>query len=295
MELMITPGTYVVAVSGGVDSMALLHALSLQPDLRLTVAHFDHGIRPDSAEDRRLVQTAAQAYGLPFVYASADLGPGTSEAAARKARYNFLHSVKTASGARGIITAHHRDDVLETAVLNILRGTKRKGLSALRSTDTIVRPLLHVPKQSLRDYAHKHNLQWREDSTNQDINYLRNYIRHMILPRLLPAQRAELLAIIKQAEQTNDQIDAHLINHLHVQLADDRLARYWFVQLPHAVAREVLHAWLRRHSIKNIDRKLLERVVVSAKTYRAGQRIVIDGSHELLVGKNELALNCTDR
>lgn len=295
MELMVAPGKYVVAVSGGVDSMALLHALRGRPDLKITVAHFDHGIRPDSAEDRRLVQAAAQAYGLPFVYATADLGPGTSEAAAREARYRFLHSVKTASGAQGIITAHHRDDVLETAVINILRGTKRKGLSALRSTDTIVRPLLHLPKQSIRGYAQKHNLAWREDSTNQDVNYLRNYIRHMVLPRLQPAQRAQLLKIIKQAQRTNDQIDGHLINHLHVQLSDDRLARYWFGQLPHAVAREVLQAWLRRHKIKNMDAKLLERVVVAAKTYRAGQRIVVDGSHELLVGQRELALSCTDR
>src|SRR5882724_1815869 len=132
----IKPGRYVVATSGGVDSMALLHLLyqmSRDSDAGwwLTVAHFDHGIRSDSAEDRQLVQAIARQYGLPFVYDEGRLGPGASEATARQARYSFLHQVLGASGARAIMTAHHQDDVLETAIFNLIRGTGRKGLTSL--------------------------------------------------------------------------------------------------------------------------------------------------------------------
>src|SRR4051812_36593671 len=103
MMIKLIPGTYVVAVSGGVDSVALLHMLRQQneggePPLKLVVAHLDHGIREDSADDRKHVQTVAETWGLPFTYHEARLGAGTSEAEAREHRYDFLHQVRQASG-----------------------------------------------------------------------------------------------------------------------------------------------------------------------------------------------------
>ena len=86
MNIALEPGKYVVAVSGGVDSVTLLHLLRSDPKLKLIVAHFDHGIRPESVEDRRFVAELAKQYSLPFVYATGNLGPEASEAAARKAR-----------------------------------------------------------------------------------------------------------------------------------------------------------------------------------------------------------------
>src|SRR4051812_28994279 len=106
MKSLVPAGRYVVAVSGGVDSMVLLDLLARQPDLQLTVAHLDHGIREDSIKDRQLVQQVAQTHGLPFVYNRVELGAGTSEAAARQARYEFLHQVRRNSLAQAIITAH---------------------------------------------------------------------------------------------------------------------------------------------------------------------------------------------
>lgn len=106
------PGHYVVAVSGGVDSMALLDMLARRyphkgSDVRFTIAHFDHGIREDSHQDRQLVHETARQLHLPFVFEEGRLGPEASEAAAREARYNFLRKVQKHAGARGIITAHH--------------------------------------------------------------------------------------------------------------------------------------------------------------------------------------------
>jgi tRNA(Ile)-lysidine synthase len=102
----IAPGHYVVAVSGGVDSVALLHMLQDMPDVKLTVAHYDHGIRPDSHLDRINVANLAKKYGLPFVYNEGNLGPDASEELARLARYNFLRQTQNELGANAVITAH---------------------------------------------------------------------------------------------------------------------------------------------------------------------------------------------
>src|SRR5438309_11792005 len=99
MELQIMPGKYVLAVSGGVDSMVLLDLLAAQPGIELIVAHFDHGIREDADADRQLVEAAATRYGLPFVAARGQLGAQASEATAREARYRFLQQVRQEQGA----------------------------------------------------------------------------------------------------------------------------------------------------------------------------------------------------
>jgi tRNA(Ile)-lysidine synthase len=295
MKVDIQPGTYVVAVSGGVDSMVLLDLLSRKKGVKLVVAHFDHGIRPDSSFDRELVQQVTAKHRLPFVYHRANLGPGASEEVARKARYEFLHKVRVASGATAIVTAHHHNDALETAVINLLRGTGRKGLSSLQSHPTIHRPLLHVEKLALRDYARDQGLTWREDATNEDTRYLRNYVRHRILSQFSSEDREKLRDIINRAAQINHELDTQLMNYLHVQSAVDRLDRQTFLRLPHAVAREVLAAWLRKHGIRNFDQKTLERLVIAAKTLTPGKTSDILRGYRLLIQKDALALQPSDR
>jgi tRNA(Ile)-lysidine synthase len=311
----IKPGTYVVAVSGGVDSMALLDMLVKQAmsyetgamrkeasDSPLTahrspliVAHYNHGIREDSHEDRQLVQDVARRHGLPFVYDEGRLGPEASEEVARKARYDFLHRVREASGARAIITAHHQDDLLETAVHNMLRGTGRRGLVSLRSRDRVQRPLLHVSKADLIAYAKDQGLAWREDVTNSDLRYRRNYIRHKILPRLSDEQKQELLQHIRTIQQVHDELETQLVNHLHLHPGKSELNRHWFIMLPHDVAREVLATWLRRHGVKDLDRRTLERLVVAAKTFAPGKQADVDKMYALHTEKAVLALRLRDR
>jgi tRNA(Ile)-lysidine synthase len=295
MKLDVPAGRYVIAVSGGVDSIALLHILSRQPGVQLTVAHYDHGIRPDSFVDRKLVQLTAKEYGLPFVYHQGRLGPRTSEAMAREARYRFLHQVRMASGAQAIITAHHQDDVLETALLNMMRGTGPRGLHALRSTDVVLRPLLHVPKHGLQHYAERSDLTWREDATNSDDRYLRNYIRHRIMPYFKPDHRAKLIDIINRAVEYSRDIDTEVHNYLHVQPSVRALDRHQFILLPHIVAREVMGKWLRLRAGVELNRPMLERLVVAAKTGRAGTKVDIDARHWLAIGRTELALTPRER
>jgi tRNA(Ile)-lysidine synthetase-like protein len=295
MEPDLQPGRYVVAVSGGVDSVVLLHMLARNPELQLTVAHYDHGIREDSAEDRRLVQELAREYGLPFVYHAGKLGPGTSEATARTARYGFLHNVRQVSGAGAIITAHHQDDVLETIILNLLRGTGRRGLASLRSTDIVKRPLLHVPKKELLRYAEREGLRWHEDSTNTDEKYLRNYVRKYILPRFADADREALLEISRQTHALNMQITEQAVNFLHVQPARHVLDRHGFIMLPHAVAREIMAEWLLQNTGVELSRKMLERLVMAAKTGRADSRVDVSAGHWLYISRTRLALQPLER
>lgn len=289
------PGTYVVAVSGGVDSVALLHLLQNQPGYKFIVAHFDHGIRDDSAEDRRLVQALARQYQLPFVYEEGRLGPGTSEAEARDARYDFLRRAQAASAAEALMTAHHQDDVLETAIINILRGTGRRGLTALRSHHDLVRPLLDVPKRDLIAWAKSEGLIWHEDSTNQNLDYLRNYVRHRILPRFDDGARTRLWELINDLRFTNDELDYLLINQLQMQSEQGRLDRQYFLQLPYSVAREVIAAWLRAHGVNSFDSKTLERLVVAAKTGANGQRFDVRQGVSMVLEDDHLALTALER
>jgi tRNA(Ile)-lysidine synthetase-like protein len=289
----VQPGRYVVAVSGGVDSMSLLHILKDVPGLRLTVAHFDHGIRPDSRKDRLLIQDVTRRHKLPFVYAEGNLGRRASEDLARTKRYEFLRTVKDQVGAGGIITAHHHDDALETAVHNLMRGTGRKGMSSLHGSVDVVRPLLHVPKEKLEKYARDNELEWNEDSTNMNFDYRRNYIRGVIIKKMReesPQKLHDLSIILRRMNELNRAIDAIITNYLHTQDHTHQLRRHEFIMLPHDVSREVLAHWLRQHGVRQFSRRPLDRLSVGLKTAKPGKKIVIGPDRHLVVEKHSIHL-----
>lgn len=290
MKIDVGAGKYVVAVSGGVDSVVLLDLLRMYPDVKLTVAHFDHGIRDDSHLDRAHVESLAKRYRLPFVFDKGRLGAGASEAEAREARYKFLDNVKTKTGAHAVVTAHHQDDVLETAIINLLRGTGRKGLSSLTNGEGIIRPLLDVPKSEIIDYAKRHGLEWREDSTNTNTDYLRNRIRHELLPSWNDHDKQRLLDVSRQMRRVNQEIDAIMGQNLQ-----GNIQREWFVLLPHNVSREVIASWLRHHTIREFSHDTLERLTIAAKVAEPGKAIDVVKGYRMLVGKQDLALKHDER
>ncbi len=277
-----------VAVSGGVDSMVLLDALCQLPGVLLTVAHFEHGIRADSDEDRKLVEQTAKRYSLPFAYEHGNLGANANEAAARAARYDFLRRVQQQTGAAAILTAHHRDDVLETAVFNLLRGTGRKGLAPLGPKAGVTRPFTHIYKKEIVAYAWAHRIVWREDSTNSDETYTRNYIRRIIITRLNQRQKQLLETHILRAEQSNQVID-RLLDAL-LAPTTNRLARRWFIMLPHQVAREVMATWLRQNGCRDFDRKKIECLVTAAKVALPGKTSDINRDLLLHVGTDSIEI-----
>lgn len=279
MKVEVPKGKYVIAVSGGVDSIALLDLTSKLNGLELVVAHFNHGIRPDSDEDEEFVIQATKRYGLPIEVGRGHLGANTSEEKAREARYQFLKEVQRQYNADAIMTAHHQDDLIETAILNLLRGTGRRGLSAISDNPAILRPLLHLPKKEILKYAGSHNLKWREDSSNQDIQYLRNYIRHQIVPKLDKRQRQELLSHLDNLGQTNKILNQEIANLSQKIGNKHTINRTKFISLPAEVGNEVLAHILREAGIRQFDKKTIERLAAVIKTSRPGTRAdVINGA-----------------
>lgn len=272
-------GTYIVAVSGGVDSVALLDMLAKIPNIKLVIAHFDHGIRPESAQDARFVAELANEYNLPFESERAELGQDASEARARDYRYGFLRRIAKKYDAKALITAHHQDDVIETSMINIIRGTGRSGLSSLTSTNEIIRPILQIPKKELITYATEHNLNWREDDTNTDTKYLRNKIRHEVVANMDDKQREQWLHLLGNLYTTNQKLDNELQALLRRGLHKNTLVlnRAWFTMLPHSIAKEVVRAILVRTGAKDIDRKMIERISVQIKTLPQGKTIQASG------------------
>jgi tRNA(Ile)-lysidine synthase len=184
-----TRGTAVVAVSGGPDSVALLdllHGLSGALGLTLVVAHADHGIQMDSGNVGTMVRDLAAKYGLPFELGELRLGPHATETAARRARYAWLRELQQRREAAYLVTAHHRDDQIETVLLRVLRGSAPAGLAgiAARGRGGLVRPLLPFTHRELADHTRALGLAAHEDRANADPRHLRSWVRTTLLPVL---------------------------------------------------------------------------------------------------------------
>ena len=209
-------GRVVVAVSGGRDSMALLHALR---DVPMTVAHLDHGLRDGARGDAAFVQDVCAGLGVPCELEALNVpeiaakrGWGIEETA-RRVRYDFLARTAKKIGANAILTAHTLEDNAETVLMQLLRGTANAtGIPARR--DRILRPLLGVSKAELEAYLRERGLIWREDETNHDTQYTRNWVRLEIMP-LLRARFPQ--AAQKLAEHAKLATDEH--DHLESQAA----------------------------------------------------------------------------
>jgi tRNA(Ile)-lysidine synthase len=181
------PEALLVAVSGGVDSVALLHAL-VRSGRRPVVLHFDHGWRPESGADAKWVRTLAGRLGLKFVAGKMAAGKAPRETVARSARYAFFARAARRLKIPDLVLAHHADDQVETFLLQLLRGTGAAGRGmdsvAQRSGLVLHRPWLGVWKKEIIASARGEKLTWREDATNLDPRHRRNRIRGRLLPYL---------------------------------------------------------------------------------------------------------------
>ena len=183
------PGSAIVAVSGGADSVALLdllHGVATDRGLSLVVAHADHGIQRESGNVGKMVRELAEQYGLPFELGRLSLGPDTTETVARRARYAWLREVQHRLGAAYLVTAHHQDDQIETVVLRALRGSAPAGLAGIarRGRDGLVRPLLPFTHRELVAQVAARGLTAHDDPANADPRHLRSWVRTQLLPLL---------------------------------------------------------------------------------------------------------------
>ena len=185
-------GKILCAVSGGVDSMCLLHFVMRQPGFEVTAAHFNHQLRPGTADrDENFVRDWCAAHDIPFVSGRGNVmeragEKGLSiEEAARELRYAFLQDAARSGGFDAIFTAHHADDNAETMLLNLVRGTGSAGLVGIpQIRDNVYRPFLRTERAKLEAYAEGNRIPHVEDETNQEMDFARNVLRHRVLPVL---------------------------------------------------------------------------------------------------------------
>src|SRR5262245_27956912 len=209
--------TVVVAVSGGADSVALLHLLcALAPEwrLKLHALHVDHRLRPDSARDGEFVRDLGARLAIPTEVVAVTVRPGASpEAAARHARYCALEACADRLEAQRIAVAHTADDQAETVLMRLLQGTGVRGLAGIPPTrGRLIRPLLGERRVALRTLLGDAGVEWLEDATNEDLAFLRNRIRHRLLPALResynPAIAEALVRLAGQARATRGAIES---------------------------------------------------------------------------------------
>lgn len=262
-----------VAVSGGPDSVALLHLLAGLRDergLRLEVAHLQHGIRGEEArQDALFVAGMAESLALPFHLREVDLpgiraekGKGNLEAMGREERYHFFSAVAEKRGIHKIATAHTRDDQVETLLMRLLRGSGRRGLSGMRPArrlnsaegqapegSLLIRPLIETSRQEIMSYLTANDLKYRTDHTNLSPGPLRNWIRLHLLPQLkertdphLDERLAQLADLLHEEEEILQQMARGRLRRV-VQGED--LVRESLLQESKAMQRRLFRLWLQ--------------------------------------------------
>ena len=266
---------YLVGVSGGRDSVALLHSLVERGYEQLIVCHLNHQLRGRSSDaDARFVKKLAAKcdvdleMGSTNVCALAAKQKMSIEAAAREARYKFFVQVARQRRTQTIFLAHHADDLIETFLINLFRGAGASGLSAIREISnrrigdvdlTIVRPFLGRWRNEIDRYVRKHRLKFREDASNKNLAPLRNRIRRRIIPYLEKTLGRNIRESIWRAAT----IAAEEENWIEDQLPDATdadLAVAKLRDLPVALQRREILKWLRTRKIANVGFDVVEDV-----------------------------------
>ena len=203
-----------VALSGGVDSVVLLHLL-LALRAQVVAAHVEHGMRGENSQrDCAFVEALCARLGVPLAVAHVDVpararasGRGLEETA-RDLRYAFLREERRRRGLDCILTAHHRNDQAETVLLHLVRGSSPRGLSGMREEEgDLLRPLLPFSRAEILRYAQEKGLPFVQDETNADTAFARNYVRHEVIPRLETLNPRAVEAIARLAALSRDQSD----------------------------------------------------------------------------------------
>lgn len=256
-----------VACSGGGDSTALLVLLAETRAYGLHALHVDHGLRPGSDDEGRAVAELASGLEVPWTVLSIEVPrvPRTSlEATAREARYAALERAADELGLRWLVTAHTRDDQAETVLLRMLRGTGVGGLAGIAPVrGRVVRPLLGVDRDELRDVLVERGMSWREDPTNDDLSHDRNWVRRVVLP-LLSERREGVSATLARLARLAREDDELLASMAREVVDDSDRGEGWVVlravDAPRPVLARAVMAALRSLDVR-ADEAVVGRVL----------------------------------
>lgn len=272
----------ILAVSGGVDSMALL---AMYAHANIVVAHIDHGTRKSSAEDANFVRQKCQELGVKFYETKLELGEGVSEELARKKRYEFLKTIQDKEGGT-LCTAHHLDDVLESIAINLIRGTGWRGLTPFYG-DELVRPFI-ISKMWKRDvlkFAGEQKICFRQDPTNYETNYLRNRVREKMVV-LDERARVDIVNLFEKQNELRGKIEK-LVTELAKQtvVGKNFHKKELFLTADEKVAIEVLREICLMHGY-SLTRKQLGDFLLAIKTYAPHKKFNLPKNHFVTILKN---------
>ena len=272
----------ILAVSGGVDSMALLN---MYAHADIIVVHIDHGTRKSSAKDADFVRQKCRELGVNFYETRLGLGEGVSEELARKKRYEFLKTIQEKEGGT-LCTAHHLDDVLESIAINLIRGTGWRGLTPFYG-DELVRPFI-ISKMWKRDvlkFAGEHGVCFRQDPTNYETDYLRNRVREK-MAELDETTRVDIISLFEKQNELRRKIEK-LVTELAKQtvVGKNFHKKEFFLTADKKVALEVLRkiCLMHRHSL---TRKQLMDFLSAIKTYAPHKKFNLPKNHFATILKN---------
>ena len=287
-ELLARDSTVLAAVSGGGDSIALLHLLARMSagwPLEISVAHLDHALRRGSATDRRFVERAASRLSLPCI---SDRRPverlrrksESPEEAARRVRRAFLREAASQAGARWIATGHTLDDQAETVLMRLVRGAGPTALTgmAARGPGPFVRPLLGIERAELRAFLARHRLSFREDPSNRNLRHDRNRVRRLVLPYLAetlnPRAGRRLIAAAQRMREDAECLDRLALVELERRIRRSRGAALaldvaGLPALSPAVSRRVARLALQRAGVD--PRRIAARHVDAVLRLAAGE------------------------
>ena len=286
----------VVGVSGGADSIALADALSREHDGTLTIAHLNHLLRADESDaDAQFVERFARSLNIQSVTECINVAATASatgrnlEAVAREIRYDFLGRVAVAAGAHFVTTAHTRDDQIETIFMRLIRGTGPDGLRGIYPSRplgeevSLVRPLLDVSRAEILDHCEQRKLSFRSDSSNADLELMRNRVRAELLPNIRsanPRLDEALLRIAALVAEDDDKLTEDAQAVFERALDSDDSLKLGALRGSHvAIRRRVLRLWLRnaRGHLQRIDGVHLAAVEKLMLEGENGKRVELPG------------------
>ena len=268
---------YLIGVSGGRDSVALLHCLTSLGYQRLIVCHLDHRLRGrSSTADAKFVKALAKKLNVECESARTNVPAlarrmGESiETAGRNARYEFVARIARRRRCPTIFLGHHADDLVETFLFNLFRGAGPGGLGAIRRIATrqvdgvqltLVRPFLGIAREEIDAYLKAHRLKYRNDATNETLGPLRNRIRHRIIPYIERQLGRNIRGALWRAAMISAD-EAELAETLvdPLSASSRELGVKELRALPRALQRRTIHLWLQARGIANLDFEAIERV-----------------------------------
>lgn len=305
----------VVGVSGGPDSLALLHVLvQVVEPTRLVVAHLNHGYRETAVSEAAFVQEVAERWGAVCKLRTVDVSQvaqddGDSlEEAGRKARYRFFSEVAEAYETPYIVVGHHADDQAETVLMNLLRGTGLRGLRGMLPvtplTETlgyfVLRPFLNATRQQIEAYCQENKLTPMFDESNEDISFFRNRVRQELLPLLTSYNEGiythlqQLAALAAADVALLDGLTADTWQQVVLDVDEDVVAidRAAWVGLPLALRRRILRRALavKRPFLQDITFQTIEQARLVAERKETGQRFSLPGNLFLIVDYERLLI-----